>query len=166
MKFKTEDGFEFEVDLKARVLKYIAPAGEPEIQFVSMSGVFPGSERAKFYDAIDQTLLITPPVLAVEDDPLDAVTGEDGNLVFRTRNTVYEVNLEQKLFRRLAGHNSPLSNELEHEWYPYTAITEIEIGRGVEVYFGQNPHGRDFLGTTRVTKITGTFVPTPHAPTN
>lgn len=90
---------------------------------------------------------------------INEVTGEPGNLVFRTQNSAYEVDQEQKVFRRLAG-NLPPGGDLppDGDWVAYDSIGPVVVDQCVYLTLPDHPHR---LRTSRVTSVEGTFVEPP-----
>jgi hypothetical protein len=162
MIFHTKDA-SYSVDLRERVLQStdLTVAG---LKFKYAVGIYAGSESAEFYGEDMGFLLrvegiteVEPEgdVLAVESP--DAV--EPGHVIFRTENSVYEIDQEQKLVRRLAGLNEPRGHmAADLEWTEYVSLYLV-VGRQAYIHWTD--------GKTRVTSpvrdIFGQLVEAPPA---
>lgn len=146
---------EYDVDLKAHT---VSTDTVPGFSFHQIANAYVGSPAAKFLDELGDTILTTDEVIGLVNDPNAAVSGEEGNVVFLTNNSTYEVNQEQKLFRRLAGVNAPRGSQpLDGDWEPYEEIAGLEVGCYPVIFRpGKNP-----ARLTRVREIRGTLISPP-----
>jgi len=158
MKFKTSNGSEFDVDLKARKAVETRPDGSTNtIDFHEIVGCYVGSS-VDFNDGFRSPILSTFVVTAVENDPVMAVEAEQGNVLVYTENSAYEFNQEQKLFRRLAGHNPGTNPAIpDGDWRPYTSIEYMAVGYRPYIHFAESKA----KNLSIVREIKGTFI---HAP--
>ncbi len=160
MKFTTEDGSFYTVNLQKKECGVRTSDDQYRtFSFDKLSHLYVGSRSVTFYEEGDYGRVMerTAPVVSiVEGDPRDAVSGEEGNVVFRTSNSVYEVNQEQKLYRRLAGVNEPY-NGLDLEWIPYLRIDILQLGYPCQIVLA-NPMGGPYVTTSTVRKIEGNFI--------
>lgn len=160
MIFTTKDGTSYAVDLKGRELASWKP-DVPPLKFHDLSGVYVGSTHVIFCDEHKNHLLhITEEVVSVEGSPLDAVTAEEGNVLVLTKNSVYEIDQEQKLIRKLAGLNPGHSHVPQGDWAPYTQIEGFQVGRMGLIYYPERPQSQPFV-TTNIREIRGTLVENP-----
>ena len=52
-------------------------------------------------------------------------------MIFKTMNSMYEINTERKEIRRLFGSKEPTSRQgLDGEWKSYEEIADIKVGVG------------------------------------
>lgn len=154
MKIKTKSGV-YHVDLRDRICE-IAQEG---FGFYQLARAYVGSKAALFLNDVGDIIFKTDEVVSVEADPNEAVSGEEGNVVFLTQNSTYEVNQELKLYRRLAGLNTPTVNQgLDGDWQPYTEIIGLEVGQCPVIL---RP-GKSAGHLTHVREIRGNLVSPPH----
>jgi hypothetical protein len=112
----------------------------------------------EFYDIFGHVLLSTNTVTVVQGAPTDGVVSEDGNVLVLTENSAYEVDQEQKLFRRLAGINSPTQRVgLDGEWTSYHSMVLHEGKQGRICYDGTGK----YTLTSTIREIRGTLVEPP-----
>ncbi len=158
MKFTTTTGETYDVDLKARTCQLSDGKGFP---FHELTGVYVGSVSVRFRDLAGRHILhVTDSVVSVEGSPLEVVTAEEGNVLILTKNSVYEINQEQKLIRKLAGFNPSRSHVPQGDWSPYTRIEGFAVGQMGLIYYADQPESRPFI-TTHVREIRGTLVENP-----
>lgn len=156
MKFTTKNGT-YDVDLKARTCQI----GEKGFPFHDVTGVYVGSVSVRFRDLAGRHILhVTDEVVSVEGSPLDTVTAEEGNVLVLTKNSVYEINQEQKLIRKTAGFNPSRGDRPLHEWFPYTQIEGFRVGWMGLIYYTDQPANRPFV-TTHIREIKGNLVENP-----
>jgi len=159
MIFTTKNGLSYAVDLKARRLDSPKP-DVPPLSFHELAGVYVGSTRVTFLDENkNQLLVITDEVVSVEGSPNDAVSAEEGNVLVLTKNSVYEINQEQKLIRKLAGFNPGRSQVPQGDWAPYAQIEGFQVGMMGLIYY-PDAMTRPFV-TTHIREIRGTLVENP-----
>jgi len=156
MKLITTLGTVYTVDLKAKTCHSDFTGS---FAFDTVIGAYAGSPCAEFRDVTGHVVLSTGLIESAEDVPADNVSGESGNVFFRTENSAYEVDQEQRLFRRLAGTNNP-TNPLypDGEWQSYDRI-ELEIDRRAMIYY--EPGFGKVKRTSTVREIRGTLVGPP-----
>ncbi len=150
-------GLPYEVDKNTRQLQ--SPFSPTPVAYHTVARLFVGSPGTVFYDEYGNEILETGRVVSIDPPPvLDEITGEDGNVTFWTSNSVYEVNQEQKLFRRLGGNNRSAFDALDGDWVSYDEITDLEVGRRPIVWFSKEDRDKS-VGMSKVRKMTGTLVP-------
>jgi hypothetical protein len=129
--------------------------------FEHLTGAFVGSVSVRFRNKNrDEIYRITDEIVATEGSPFEHVAVEPGNVLFFTKNSAYEIDQEQKQFRRLAGLN--VVTTPDHEWVPYTRIEGLKIGQRALLYPAARPD--DPLVTSPVREIQGTLVEPPADP--
>lgn len=147
---------EYHVDLFART---VSCDTVKDLPFHQLARAFVGSPSASFLDPTGYVILSTDEIICLDNDPNAAVSGEDGNVVFLTQNSTYEINQEQKLFRRLAGLNAPRGSQpLDGDWEPYDQIIGLKEGSCPIVIRSDRQHD---VFLTRVREIRGTLVSLP-----
>jgi hypothetical protein len=59
-------------------------------------------------------------------------------MIFHTRNSSYEVDLERKRIRRLSGHNRPTPRQgQDGVWKDFQRISELSVGAGVLIVWSE-----------------------------
>lgn len=162
MQFTTESGLAYTVDLKKRILTPVCPSDliRDPISFYEVYQVFTGSPGAVFVDILGREILTTGRIVAVKDVPAECVSGEHGNVVFRTQNSAYEIDQEQKLIRRLSGTNRIVGNlGLDGEWQKYDCIVDVEVGKHAIIWYGD--HAKNQTITSAIREVVGTFISPP-----
>jgi hypothetical protein len=157
MKLTTKRGEIIDVDLKSRHVMFSDGKGFP---FTHVIGAFVGSKSVRFIGQLREELYhITDEIIAVEDSPNEYALAESGNVLILTKNSTYEINQEQKQFRRLAGLNRV--DTPDGEWVPYDRIS-VQVGARALLFPVARPN--DPLVTTMVREIKGTLVEPPVDP--
>ena len=158
MKLTTKAGDIIDVDVKNRHVTFSDGKGSP---FTYVSGIYTGSTSVRFKDASRHTFLrITDEIVSIEGSPFEGVVAEPGNVLFFTKNSAYEIDQEQKQFRRLAGLN-PVETP-DQEWVPYTHVEGLKVGQRALIFPVTRPN--DPLVTSPVREIQGTLVEPPADP--
>jgi hypothetical protein len=160
MKFTTKNGLQYAVDMKTRELASWAP-DVPPLKFRYLTGLYMGSTSVRFKDDERHDLLhIVDEIVSIQGSPLEFAEPEPGNILFTTKNSAYEIDQEQKQFRRLGGLN-PVSTP-DGEWVQYTHIQGLKVGQRALLFPVSRPD--DPLVTSPVREIKGTFVEPPTDP--
>jgi hypothetical protein len=72
-------------------------------------------------------------------------------MIFKTKNSVYEIDKLGMMIRRVSGVNPPTDRFAPNgDWKPYSYISPIHIGLNVNVVW---PNGSDYERTSRVEAI-------------
>lgn len=166
MIFTTIDGLTFSVALKDRTAMTLGQGKHGmEIKFAFVVGIYAGSPSVIFYDENLNPLYVTIAVKSVsaEGDVLGVENPdlvEPGHVIFRTENSVYEIDQEQKRFRRIAGLNPLNSKHLaaDLEWTTYLRVV-VEKGHCGLIYYEDEKARR----TSIVRDIFGTVIEQPDA---
>ncbi len=59
-------------------------------------------------------------------------------MIFHTRNSSYEVDLDRKRIRRLAGHSNPTPRQgLDGAWKDFQRISELSVGAGALIVWSE-----------------------------
>ena len=156
MRLTSVSGIVYNVDVKT---KTVSSDWCDSFNYALLVGAYAGSPSAEFRDATGHVIFSTAEIESAEGVPADNVTGENGNVVFRTENSAYEVDQEQKLFRRLAGVNSPTNAQYpDGEWQSYDRI-ELRLNEPALIYY--KPDSNWGKRTSIVRDIQGTLVGEP-----
>jgi hypothetical protein len=154
MKLTTKTGDIIEVDMKTRHVQFSDGEGFP---FHHMTGAFVGSTSVRFGDDTRHEIYrIRDEIVSIEGSPLEYAVAEPGNVLVLTKNSTYEIDQEQKQFRRLAGLNQVTTPD--HEWVQYTQIN-VKVGERALFYPVNRPN--DPLVTSQVREMVGTLVEPP-----
>lgn len=72
-------------------------------------------------------------------------------MVFRTKNSTYELDTARSRIRRLYGAHAPRSRQgTDGEWREYHYVSPIEVGKGVLVLWDDEGHGTQLSRVTAV----------------
>lgn len=153
--FTTKCGAVHHLDLRNRVLQ----VGGRTLRFTEVHRLHEGSPGAIFYDG-DYIAYSTSGIVSLEGIvPADAELPEPepGHVLFRTRNSLYEIDQEQKLIRRVTGNN-PATRSFEGDWNEYSDIIYLEVGRRAGICW---PNSTRLTLTSTIREIAGDIIPTP-----
>jgi hypothetical protein len=158
MKFSTDQGEHFDVDLKTRKVVVTKRGSTAGFEYDKLSGIYTGSTEGKFKQ-LHGDAKVEGEIISVAGAPEEFITTDDTtNVLFWTRNSVYEIDQEQKLFRRAVGLNDPVDYG---DWLPYNLLF-LELGHCAHIEYLQGNEPMN-LRTSRVRKIHGTLVGQPPA---
>jgi hypothetical protein len=165
MRFTTENGFTYWVKKDCGTVRETSVGGANRtLTYSKVADVYVGSAGAIFVDAGGNTILRTARIETVEGSPNDRVTGtgESGHVVFRTQNSSYEIDQEQKLVRRLAGLNPATNSQgLDGDWQPYDSIEGLDVGFRAVIRYPGTPK---VTITSRIREVEGEVIKTPPPP--
>lgn len=152
-------GSSYDIDLKQRTLTF----ANGSLKFGVVAKLYKGSPGAIFYDGLypRRNLFTTGAIVSIEgyvpaDEPVNEL--EPGHVVFRTNNSAYEIDQEQKLIRRLAGTNPTALDVPDLDWTPYDRIIDVYTNEHPAVYF---PGQISPLILSRCREVIGPFIQPP-----